>query len=139
MQVKWCKGNRPDGLDSAAIQLAPASHWPEMRIIILVVNASRKKHTSTSAMKKSLETSILLNTRADSIVPGRINNMESAIKSKDFAKFAEITMRDSNQFHAICLDTYPPCFYLNNVSHAIIEFVHQYNEYKGSTQVINLI
>ncbi|KRT85554.1 hypothetical protein AMK59_1236, partial [Oryctes borbonicus] len=133
--VKWWKGNRSDGLDSIAVQLAPASHWPDMRIIILVVNESRKKHGSTDAMKRSIATSTLLSARADTIVPGRISEMESAIKSKDFPKFAEITMRDSNQFHAICLDTYPPCFYLNNVSHAIIEFVHAYNEFRGSAQV----
>ncbi|GJQ71125.1 hypothetical protein Trydic_g1029 [Trypoxylus dichotomus] len=133
--VKWSKGTRSDGLDSLAVQLAPASHWPNMRIIILVVNESRKKHGSTDAMKRSIATSTLLNTRAETIVPKRISDMESAIDSKNFSKFAEITMRDSNQFHAICLDTYPPCAYLNNVSHAIIEFVHAYNEFKGSTQV----
>ncbi|KAI4471290.1 diphosphomevalonate decarboxylase [Holotrichia oblita] len=133
--VKWCKGESLDGSDSLAVQLAPTSHWPDMRIIILVVNESRKKHSSTNAMKTSMSTSTLLATRAETIVPARINNMEIAIKTKDFAKFAELTMRDSNQFHAICLDTYPPCFYLNEVSHSIIEFVHAYNDFKKSTQV----
>jgi len=54
-----------------------------------------------------------------------------AIKGCDFQKFAKLTMQDSNQFHAICLDTYPPCVYLNDVSHRIINFVHQYNEACG--------
>lgn len=106
-----------------------------MRVIILVVNESRKKHSSTNAMKTSMSTSTLLTTRAETIVPARISDMEAAIKAKDFAKFADLTMRDSNQFHAICLDTYPPCFYLNEVSRSIIEFVHEYNDFKESTQV----
>lgn len=138
MKVKWCKGERFDGLDSVAVQLAPAAHWPEMRIIILVANESKKKYSSTSGMKTSVQTSTLLKTRADSIVPQRIEEMTCAIKSKDFIKFAELTMKDSNQFHAICLDTYPPCFYLNDVSRAIIEFIHMYNKHKGSTEVNHL-
>lgn len=44
-------------------------------------------------------------------------------------------MRDSNQFHAICLDTYPPCVYLNQVSQEIISFVHEYNEAAGQIKV----
>ena len=29
--------------------------------------------------------------------------------------------------HAICQDTYPPIFYLNETSHALINFVTQFN------------
>ena len=32
-------GTKPDGTDSLAEQIAAAEHWPEMRILILVVNA----------------------------------------------------------------------------------------------------
>ena len=37
-------------------------------------------------------------------------------------------MKDSNQFHATCLDTYPPVFYLNDISKSIITFVTAYNQ-----------
>lgn len=46
-------------------------------------------------------------------------------------------MRDSNQFHAICLDTYPPCVYLNQVSYEIMSLVHDYNEAAGQIKVNN--
>lgn len=50
------------------------------------------------------------------VVPKRIAQMEEAIKNRDFAEFAKITCADSNQFHATCLDTYPPIFYMNDTS-----------------------
>lgn len=61
--------------------------------------------------------------------------MTEAIRKKDFAAFAELTMKDSNQFHATCLDTYPPIFYLNHVSQQIISLVHRYNKHYGETRV----
>lgn len=39
--VAWVKGSREDGEDSVAKQIAPESHWPEMRVLILVVRKWR--------------------------------------------------------------------------------------------------
>ena len=50
-----------------------------------------------------------------------------AIRARDFDAFARITMQDSNQFHAVALDTDPPIFYMNDVSRAIIALVTEYN------------
>ena len=43
-------------------------------------------------------------------------------------------MQDSNQFHAVCLDTYPPIFYLNETSRAIIRLVTNYNAAVGEVR-----
>lgn len=64
--------------------------------------------------------------------------MIEAVRKKDFAAFAELTMKDSNQFHATCLDTYPPIFYLNSVSQQVINLVHRYNRHYGETRVSNI-
>lgn len=87
-------------------------------------------------MKRSVETSELLRYRADKCVPERVEEMEKAIVKKNFVKFAELTMKDSNQMHAVCLDTYPPCSYLNDVSHSIIDVIHAYNEAVNDTKVL---
>lgn len=63
--------------------------------------------------------------------------MIEAIGRRDFATFAELTMKDSNQFHATCLDTYPPIFYLSSVSQQVIHLVHRYNRHYGETRVSN--
>ena len=40
-------------------------------------------------------------------------------------------MEDSNQFHAVCLDTFPPLVYMTDVSHAIADLIHEINrDYK---------
>lgn len=85
--------------------------------------SDRKKGTSsTSGMETSVKTSELLAHRAKTVVEPRYAliltfellsghllfrircvEMEQAIAKRDFAKFAELTMRDSNQV----LKTYP--------------------------------
>uniref|UniRef100_A0A6Q2ZMM8 Diphosphomevalonate decarboxylase n=1 Tax=Esox lucius TaxID=8010 RepID=A0A6Q2ZMM8_ESOLU len=133
--VQWIMGQREDGKDSVAQQVEPETHWPELRILVLVVSAERKPVGSTSGMQTSVETSSLLKHRSDSVVPARMKEMIDAVHRKDFAAFAELTMKDSNQFHAICLDTYPPIFYLNDVSRHIINLVHHYNQHYREARV----
>lgn len=133
--VRWHMGSKPDGSDSIATQVVPETHWPEMRVIILVVNDKKKKVSSTSGMQRTVQTSELLKHRITHCVPQRTKDIEKAILTKDFATFAEITMKDSNQFHAVALDTYPPAVYMNDVSHAIVDLIHCFNKAKQSTKV----
>lgn len=77
-------------------------------------------------MQKTVETSPLLQERLR-IVPKRMVDISAAIECRDFDAFARLTMADSNQFHAVCLDTAPPIFYLNDVSRAIIALVEELN------------
>lgn len=128
-------GQQEDGSDSIASPVVSPSHWPNMHVLILVVNDARKKTSSTKGMQRAVETSELIKYRAKHCVPQRISAITDAIKQRDFETFAKITMQDSNQFHAIALDTYPPCVYMNDVSHAIASFVHAYNAAAGHTRV----
>jgi len=120
-------GTRPNGSDSLARQVAPQSHWPEMHALICVVSDAKKGTSSTSGMQRTVETSTLLQHRIAHVVPERMESISNAILQKDFDTFARITMQDSNQFHAVALDTEPPIFYMNDVSRAIIALVVEYN------------
>jgi len=82
-------------------------------------------------METSKATSPLLKFRAEKVVEPRIKELEAAFIKKDFDTFGQITMQDSNQFHATCMDTYPPIFYMNDVSKSIIRLVHVINEHFG--------
>nr|QFU80955.1 MevPPD [Eotetranychus kankitus] len=131
--VEWIAGD--DSETSFAEQIVDDNHWPSLRVIILIANDKEKDVASTSGMKRSVETSELIHHRAEKVVPERCIQMRKAIKEKNFTKFAELTMRDSNQFHAIAQDTYPPIRYMNDVSWSIVSLVHGYNEFIGSTKV----
>ncbi|KAL5362293.1 GHMP kinase [Aspergillus floccosus] len=131
--VAWRAGSLDDGSDSLAEEVASASHWPEMRAIVLVVSAEKKDVPSTEGMQTTVATSNLFATRATSVVPERMAAIETAIQNRDFPTFAEITMRDSNGFHATCLDSWPPIFYMNDVSRAAVRLVHDINRAAGRT------
>lgn len=125
--VSWEMGEKADGSDSYAVQIAPETHWPDLQALICVVSDAKKGTSSTAGMQSTIKTSLLMNERINNIVPARMEGMKKAILEKDFQSFAELTMRDSNQFHAVCLDTYPPIFYMNDTSRAIIQLIHEYN------------
>lgn len=131
--VAWEQGHAADGSDSLAVQVAPASHWPGMRAAILVVSAAKKDVSSTSGMQATVATSGLFRHRAEVVVPARMEAMKAAIQKRNFEAFAELTMADSNQFHAVCLDTLPPIFYLNDVSRAAIRVVEEINRVAGKS------
>lgn len=124
--VAWREGHLPDGSDSLAEEVAPREHWPQMHALICVVSDAKKGTSSTSGMQRTVETSPLLQHRLK-VVPGRMDDISKAIRERDFDSFAKITMADSNQFHAVCLDTSPPIFYLNDVSRSIIALVEELN------------
>ena len=71
--------------------------------------------------------------RAEYSVPARTEKMIKAIEERDFQAFAETTIRDSNQFHAICQDTFPPCVYLTATSHLVSALIHQLNAHFGES------
>ncbi|ORZ19656.1 diphosphomevalonate decarboxylase [Absidia repens] len=128
--VAWEMGSEADGSDSRAVQIAPDTHWPELEALVCVVSDAKKGTSSTSGMQQTIESSPLMKERLQ-IVPGRMEAMKKAILNKDFQAFAELTMRDSNQFHSVCLDTFPPIFYLNDTSRGIIQLIHEYNAANG--------
>ena len=129
--VKWNAGVDASGSDSVAVQVADEEHWPEMEVLVCVVSDSKKTTSSTSGMQTTVDTSDLIEHRAEVIVPKRMQEIEKAILEKDFETFGKITMQDSNQFHACCMDTYPPIFYMNDTSKFIVRLITEFNILEG--------
>ncbi|XP_002735076.1 diphosphomevalonate decarboxylase-like [Saccoglossus kowalevskii] len=133
--VQWTVGEKKNGSDSIAKVVADVDHWPEMRVLVLVVSDQKKHTSSTNGMRNSVNTSDFLRYRAEHVVPSRMEEMIKAIEEKDYQKFAELTIKDSNQMHAVCLDTYPPISYMNDTSRKIINMIHAFNKYQGELKV----
>ncbi|KAK7681153.1 diphosphomevalonate decarboxylase [Cerrena zonata] len=129
--VAWDMGVKDNGEDSKAIEVAPINHWPNMKAAILVVSDDKKDTPSTSGMQTTVATSDLFQWRIKEVVPKRYEEMKQSILDKDFAKFGDLTMKDSNSFHSVCLDSSPPIFYLNDTSKKIIKLIHALNEQEG--------
>jgi len=130
--VAWRKGTPPTWEDSMAVQIADENHWPELRAVILVVSDAKKDTSSTAGMSTSVATSTLLQHRISHVVPQRMKEIENAFLEKDFPIFGELTMKDSNQFHSVCADTYPPIFYMNDISRMVVRIIHAYNTWAGT-------
>ncbi len=128
--VEWKRGEKDDGSDCYAEQVAPASHWPELRNVIAVTAKEKKKVSSRAGMKQTVETSTLYSARL-AYIPNLVETVKKAVLAKDFATFGEKIMRESGNMHAVMLDTWPPILYLNDVSKQVIYAIHEYNEKAG--------
>jgi len=128
--VEWKKGKKKDGSDSLAFQFAPSSHWPDLRNLITVVSPEKKKVSSRAGMKRTVKTSILYPARLR-YLPLLIKKVKKAILNRDFQTLAELVMRESDNLHAVMLDTWPPLFYLNDVSKQIIYAILDLNQKEG--------
>ena len=111
--------------------------------MILLSSFEEKKVGSTIGMKESVNTSSLLEVlliycliyinfiykfRVKNVLSQRIADLKNALKSVNMNKISEISIKESNQFHSICLDTFPPVFYLNEFSQIIIQLVFEMNK-----------
>ncbi|KAF8566761.1 hypothetical protein P879_06449 [Paragonimus westermani] len=131
--VHWCAtGSNPlIQANSSVIELYPASYWPTLRVLVCVTNEGSKSLGSTRAMERTVSTSPLY--QLGRVQSAHINEKRllDALRKRDFPTFAEVAMRESDQLHAVCLDTWPPCLFLSAVSLAIMRWVHRLNQYCG--------
>ena len=99
--------------------------------------AATKAVSSTEGMQLSLETSELMNLGrlAHDLPSKHIAQMTDCLDRKDFSSLAELIMKESNQLHAICLDTMPPLNYMNSNTRRITAVVHRLNKEAGSENV----
>eukprot|EP00501_MAST-03F_sp_TOSAG23-6_P002421 GSMAST32.ASY1.ANO1.2530.1 assembled CDS len=85
----------------------------------------QKKVSSTEALRSG----------QTGIAAKRISELESAFSDNNFSLFADIAMRDSNNFHSICMDSFPPIYYMNDNSRKVQNVVHSINKIAGSNIV----
>ena len=117
-----CEWIKEGGDESHAIQLYDENYW-DLGVKLIIVNQNEKDISSSIGMKITKETSELFKYRINNIVDQHLLKLKKSLKDKDFNSLAEIIIKDSNNFHACCRDSYPTINYLNEESEYIIKSV----------------
>lgn len=119
--VEWQRGELPDGSDSCAIALAPASHW-NLKIMVVVVDSRPKGMGSRTAMLHTMATSPFY-----SALPRQatldLPQVREAIFSKDFAALASLAEAGCMAMFGAMLAARPSVRYWSPGTLAVLEEV----------------
>ena len=112
---------------SFAQQLYKNDYW-DLGVKLIIVNQKEKDVSSSIGMKITKETSELFKYRINHVVKNNIEKLKKSLEEKDFSNLAEVIIKDSNNFHACCRDSYPTINYLNEESDFIMKCVYNLNK-----------
>jgi len=125
--VEWLKGNKDDGTDSYAKQIASLEHWPEFRMITTIVSTEAKKVSSRAGMAQTVETSpmypVWLNT-----IEQDLQSMRKGILNKDFTLVGTTAESNCLKMHATMITTIPSIIYWQPATLEIIHAVRSWRE-----------
>lgn len=118
----WHRGQRADGADSFAEQIFPASHWPQLRMMAVVVSGEEKEVKSRDGMRGTVETSPYYPAwiqDAEAEVPRAIE----LVRRKDLEALGALCERNAWRMHATSMAADPPLCYLKPKTFQLIEAV----------------
>lgn len=119
--VEWKMGEKEDGSDSFAVQIAPQEHW-DIRVAAVVVTAKEKDVSSRVGMKRTVDTSVFYDGWLKSVGQD-LNNIKDAIMEKDFEKVGSISEANCLKMHATTLGANPPFTYWQDTTMTVMETV----------------
>lgn|SRR5690625_874638 len=121
--VEWQKGERDDGEDSFAVQIAPQSHW-DIRVAAVVLTAEEKDVSSRVGMKRTVDTSVFYDGWLNSL-PDDLRDIKAGIKARDFEKVGEIAEANCLKMHATTLGAIPPFTYWQDTTMTVMQTVQR--------------
>lgn len=119
--AEWQKGNKEDGTDSFAVQIAPRDHW-DIRMAAAVLSATMKDVSSREGMKRTVDTSVFYDGWLKSTTDD-LENIKAGIKERDFEKVGEIAEANCLKMHATTLGANPPFTYWHDSTLAVMHKV----------------
>jgi diphosphomevalonate decarboxylase len=124
--VEMIRGERKDGSDAHAIQLADENNWP-LSLIIVITSESEKSIGSTDGMKICKETSPYYKSWIDSS-EHYLAQMKQAIADRNFRKLGNVSENSCLKMHALMISSTPPLFYWNETTLSVIKYVYKTRE-----------
>lgn len=103
--VKWHGGEQADGLDSYAEALP--QQWLDLRVGLLMVDASQKPMSSREAMIKTRETAKRYQQWPERVATD-LPKLEQAIIDNNFERLGQIAENNALEMHACMEDAQPP-------------------------------
>ena len=125
--AEWKHGEKSDGTDSYAHQIAPAEYWKEFTMIATVVFAGEKKIKSRAGMKQTVKTSPLYKSWLET-AGNDLNSMRKGILAKNFPIVGKTAESNALKMHATMFTTKPPIIYWSPVTIKVIEAVQELRE-----------
>jgi diphosphomevalonate decarboxylase len=119
---EWLRGSAADGSDSYAVQVAPETHWPELRMVVVVCADQAKEISSREAMRRSVETSPYYEgwTRC---ATEDLEAARAALLARDLPTLGAVAERNAWRMHACAMAADPPISYVRPSTLAVIEAV----------------
>lgn len=119
--AEWKKGDKKDGLDSFAEQIAAENHWPDFRIIICLTSKKEKKVKSRTGMAQTVKTSPFYDGWLKTI-DDDLKKMRKGIMKKNFSLVGKTAEENCLKMHALMFSTKPAIIYWNS---GTIELIHK--------------
>ena len=118
----WHKGEKTDGTDSYAEQIFPETHWPEFRILVVVIRNDAKNVSSRKGMTITTNTSPSYQSWLEKSEV-RYRTIIGAIKNKKFDEVGTIAEADWKDMEQTMLDSSPILDYWTSASRAVMKEV----------------
>jgi len=117
--VQWPDGDDPE---SAARQIAPASHW-DLRDVVVLVQRGAKSVSSLDGHRRA--TTSPHYGRRQEVLPDRLRAVRDAIASRDLGRLGPIIEEDAIELHLIAMSSAPPIFYWRPATLRVLEAVRE--------------
>ncbi|GEL75327.1 diphosphomevalonate decarboxylase [Myxococcus virescens] len=121
---EWQRGERPDGEDSFAVQRFDAAHWPDLRMVVAILDRGEKEVKSRDGMKLTVDTS--------PYYPAWVKDAEvevvqvrEHIAKRDLQALGELCERNAWRMHATSFAANPPLSYMSPGTLALIQHLKE--------------
>src|SRR5690625_4528285 len=124
--AEWKMGEKEDGSDSYAVQIAPKNFW-DIRIAAVILTDEKKSVSSRDGMKRTVETSPFFQGWVESSFTD-LTRMKEGIENRDFAMCGEIAEANCLKMHATTLGANPPFTYWTDSTMKVMQEVRNMRE-----------
>ncbi|MBI2608040.1 MAG: diphosphomevalonate decarboxylase, partial [Deltaproteobacteria bacterium] len=121
---EWKKGEKEDGSDCEAFQIAPHSHW-NLHCVILVIQEHEKLVSSTEGMKHAEKTSPYFLKWSEEAEKDYLE-IKKFVLEKDFEMLSKTVEANCLKMHKTCLTSIPPTLYWSGKTLEILDKIRDW-------------